>query len=223
MNICGRPLQLLAFSVFAAALAANAHAQVVDVDSAVAHMGVGAGITFNKPLSSEGSSAQGVTFVYRWHSFHSGWGPTFGLDWHSNDFNRSIGDVDAPLGTLRTRALLAGYGHTRHYGRFSASASVSGGYTFNDFSVSSGAGPAFATSGLALQSVSVGNNAVFKPEISAWYDVFRHVGVGVSAAYLLSRPDETIVTAAGSQTQRLNADTFELTVGLTFGVWRKHT
>jgi hypothetical protein len=62
-----------------------------------------------------------------------------------------------------------------------------------------------------------------RPDVSAWYDVFRHVAVGVSAAYLWSRPNETITTVTGSDTRRLNADAFELTVGVAFGVWKKHT
>jgi predicted secreted protein len=30
-----------------------------------------------------------------------------------------------------------------------------------------------------------------------------------------------MTTLAGQQTRRLNADTFELTTGITFGVWKK--
>jgi len=201
----------------------RAHAQVVDVDSAVAHMGVGSGITFNRPTSRDGNSNQGIAFIYRWHTFHSGWGPTVGLDWHGTDFDRTLGSVNAPLGTLRTRAILGGYGHTKPLGRFSTSASVSGGYSFNDFSVATAAAPAFAKGGVSLLGASTSNSVVFKPEVSAWYDVFRHVGVGISAAYFLNRPNETVTTATGAQVQRLQADAFELTAGVTFGVWKKRT
>jgi hypothetical protein len=55
-----------------------------------------------------------------------------------------------------------------------------------------------------------------------WYDVFRHVGVGVSAAYLYTRPEETLTTGNNVvQVRRLNADTWELAVGVTVGVWKK--
>jgi len=202
-------------------LAGRAHADIPDLDSAVAHMGIGAGVTFNKPTNSDGNSAQGIAFVYRWHTFHSGWGPSFGIDWHSTDFNHSFGSADAPFGTLRTRALLVGYGHTKKAGRFSASASMSGGYSFNDFSVAAAASPAFATAGVTLLGVSVGNSVVLKPEVAVWYDVFRHVGIGVSAAYLVTRPTETLTTATGAQVLHLRADEFELTAGVTVGVWKK--
>ena len=203
-------------------LATAEHANDDPVDTAVAHMGVGAGLTFIEPSSRDGQSSRGVTFVYRWHSFHSSWGPTFGFDWRSTDFNRALGSADAPFGTLRTRALLAGFGHTQHAGRFSTSVTVSGGYSFNHLSVGAAAAPAFATAGITLLGASVDNSAVVKPEVSAWYDIAKHVGIGISAAYLVTRPHETLTTATGAEVQHLRADAVELTAGLTFGVWRKH-
>jgi hypothetical protein len=119
------------------------------------------------------------------------------------------------------RALLAGFGHTRRMGRLSASASVSGGYAFNHFTVDGAAGPAFASTGTSLLGVSVNNSAIVKPEMSVWYDVVKHAGVGITAAYLMARPEEIVTTAAGSDVRHLRADAFELTVGLTFGVWTK--
>ena len=208
-------------SLCAALLAADAHAQGAPVDTVVSHMGVGVGVNFYRPSSSDGNSSEGITFVYRWHSFHSGWGPTFGLDWRTTDFNQSLGSVEAPLGSLRTRALLAGYGHTRRLGRFSASASVSGGYSFNHLSLDDRAGPAFASNGISLIGVQVNNSAVVKPEASVWYDVAKHVGVGMSVSYLVSRPEEIVTTATGEDARHLRTDTFAVTAGLTFGVWKK--
>jgi len=43
----------------------------------------------------------------------------------------------------------------------------------------------------------------------------------VSAAYLFNQPDEVIRTTAGPGTRHLNANTFALAAGLTFGVWKK--
>jgi hypothetical protein len=127
------------------------------------------------------------------------------------------------LGTLQTRALLVGYGHTKKFKRFATSANVNGGYSFSDYSVAVGARPAFASGGISLVGVSVDNSWVVRPDVSAWYDLFSHFAVGVSAAYLWSRPNETVTTAAGPDTRRLNADAFELTVGVAVGVWKKRT
>jgi hypothetical protein len=218
-----RLIRVLCLSFVAAMLATDAHAQGDLVDSAVAHVGVGAGINFYRPNSSDADSSEGIVIAYRWHAFHSGWGPTFGLDWHTTDFHQDIGPfVDAPLGSLRMRALLVGFGHTKRLGRrFTTSANLSGGYSFNRLSLDSGVSPTFSRTGISLVGVSVNDSAIVKPEVSLWYDVFRHVGVGVSAAYLFTRPDETITTALGSEVRHLNADTWEFSVGLAFGVWKK--
>jgi hypothetical protein len=98
---------------------------------------------------------------------------------------------------------------------------MSGGYAFNDFTVANDAFPTFAGSGVSLVGVHVDNSWVLKPSVSAWYDVLKHVGVGLSAAYLVARPLETITTASGIQEQHLKTDAFELTAGVTFGVWKK--
>ena len=193
------------------------------VDSAVAHAGAGAGISFIKPSSNDGQSSQGVVFVYHWHSFHSGWGPSFGVDWHSTDYTQTMGSVSTTLGTLETRALMVGYGHTKKIKRFATSANLNGGYSFNNYSVASGARPTFASGGISLVGVGVDNSWVVRPDVSAWYDVFRHMAVGVSAAYLWSRPNQTVTTVTGTDTRRLNADAFELTVGVAVGVWKKHS
>jgi len=214
------PVTIVIAALCTTVFARDARAQA-PVDSVVSHMGVGVGVNFYHPSSSDGEPSQGITFVYRWHSFHSGWGPTFGLDWRTTDFNQPVGSVDAPLGSLRMRALLAGYGHTRRLGRFSASASVSGGYSFNHLSVADGAGPAFASNGMSLIGVDVNNSLVLKPDAAVWYDVGKHTGVGISVSYLVARPEETVTTATGSDTRRLRADTFAVTAGLVFGVWKK--
>ena len=217
-----RLIRVLCFLIGAVVLATEARAQGDPIDSAVAHVGVGVGMNFYRPNDDGGKSSEGIAIVYRWHSFHSGWGPTFGIDWHTTDFDQ-LGPVDAPLGSLRMRALLAGFGHTKRLGRFTASGNVSGGYSFNRLTLDSALGSAFARTGVSLVDVRVNDSPVAKPEVSIWYDVFRHVGVGVSAAYLFTRPDETIVTSRGAEVRNINADTWELTLGVAFGVWKKPT
>jgi hypothetical protein len=215
-----RLVQVVCVSIGTTMLTTDARGQGL-VDNAVSHVGIGVGTSFYSPSSQDFKSSQGIGVAYRWHGFHSGWGPTFGLDWHSTDFNQTLGSVNAPLGTLRMRALLAGFGNTQRVGRFSASATLSGGYAFNHLTVDGGAGPAFASTGISLRGASVDNSAVIKPDVAVWYDVAKHVGVGVSAAYLVARPDATLTTATGSEVRHLRADAYELSVGLVFGVWKK--
>jgi len=222
-KISSRLIQILCFSIGAAAAATDARAQI-DLDSAVNHVGIGAGVNFYRPNDDGGRSSEGIAIVYRWHSFHSGWGPTFGIDWHSTDFEQPGLPDDALLGSLRMRALLAGLGHTKRLGhRFMTSASLTGGYSFNSVRLDNGIFPAFARTGVSLVNVRVNDSPVLKPEVSLWYDVFKHVAVGVSGAYLFNRLDETVTTVAGSDVRHINADTWELTLGVAFGVWKKPT
>jgi hypothetical protein len=218
----GRLIQVLCFCIGGAFLATNAYAQNDLVDSAVAHVGLGVGINFYRP-GGDADSSEGIVVAYRWHSFHSHWGPTFGLDWHTADFHQSVGPVDAPLGSIRMRALLAGFGTTQRISsRFTVSGNVFGGYSFNSLTADSGLGLAYARTGVSLAGVSVNNSAVAKPEVAIWYDFFRHVGVGVSAAYVFTRPDETITTAGGQvQHRSINGDTWEFSTGVVVGVWKK--
>jgi hypothetical protein len=204
------------------AIATRAHAKDGLIASAVAHVGVGAGVNFYKPTSKDADSSHGIAFVYRWNALHSGWGPTFGLDWHSTDFHQPVGDVvDVPVGSLRMRALLAGFGYKHRIHRFTALANASAGYSFNHLTVDGGMAPAFARTGVSLNDVHVNNSAIIKPSVAVWYDLFKHVGIGVSASYLFNQPDEVITTTAGSRTRQLNANTFALATGVTFGVWKK--
>ena len=165
----GALIRFFCLSFCATLLATHARAQA-PIETAVAHVGVGAGINFYDPTNSNGKTSNGLEVAYRWHSFHSGWGPTFGLDWHTNDFTEPLGSANMPLGSLRMRALLAGYGHTRHFKRLTASGSVSVGYSFNNFTVDGSARPAFARTGVALTDVRVHDSAMLKPDVAVWYE-----------------------------------------------------
>ena len=219
---CARLIQIFSLSIGILGIATSALAQDDLIDSAVAHVGVGAGVNFYRPSSDDADSSQGIVIMSRWHAFHSGWGPTFGIDWHSTVFHQPVGDVvDVPMGSLRMRALLAGYGYRHRIHRFNAVANLSAGYSFNHLIDDSGLGPAYARTGVSLIDVQVNNSWVAKPDVAVWYDLFKHVGVGVSAGYLFNKPDEVITTTAGQRTRELNANTWALAAGVTFGVWKK--
>ena len=83
------------------------------------------------------------------------------LDWHRTVFHQSVGDVvDVPMGSLRMRALLAGFGYRHRIHRFTALANASAGYSFNHLTDDSGLGPAFARTGVSLIDVHVNDSAM---------------------------------------------------------------
>ncbi len=210
----GRLIQVGSLSLAFAMVATAARAQ------SASHLGLGAGMNFYRPSSSDAERSQGVGAVYRWHSFHSGWGPTFGLDLRRTEFTQSLHGVDSPFGSVRMRSVLIGVGHTEHMGRFSVSASASGGYAFNHLSVDGGAGQAYDRAGLSLIGARIRNSAAGKAETSVWYDVGKRIGLGVSVAYLMARPVVISTTTAGSTAKHLRADALELQAGVTVGLWK---
>jgi hypothetical protein len=195
-------------------IAAGAHAQ------SASHIGLGAGVNLYRPTSTEAHRSEGVGVEYRWHSFHSGWGPTFGLDWHKTGFTQPLGPIDTPLGTIQFRTILLGIGHTQHMRRLNVSASLSGGYAMNRLALDSRANPTFELAGVSLVAARARNSAAAKPEVSVWFDIAKRLGVGVSAAYFVARPDVIIETSTGSYARRLRADALELHAGMTIGVWK---
>jgi len=185
------------------------------------HIGLGAGINLYRPSDHEAQRSQGLGIVYRWHTFHSGWGPTLTLDLHKTDFNQRLGSIDAPVGILRMNTLLAGFGRTQNMGRLSTSASVTGGYALNHLSASAGAGAAFESAGLTLNSMRVRNSPAARPEVSVWYDVAKRLGVEFSAAYFVARPELMMDTASGPLTSHLRANSLEMQVGCAVGFLKR--
>ncbi|HEX7795376.1 MAG TPA: hypothetical protein VF456_13535 [Vicinamibacterales bacterium] len=208
-----RLIHIACISLAATFVTADAVAQ--DEDPVIS---IGGGLNFYHPTNDNGHPSMGFEVVYPWHGFETRWGPTFCFDSHATDFDHTLGGLNAPLGSLSMQVLVVGYGYKRYFGQVSAEANMSGGYSFNNFSVASDAGSRFATAGVSLVGVDVDNGWVLRPDVSVSYDVLRLVAVGVSAAYLVARPHETITTFAGNQRRRLNADQFELSAEVTVGV-----
>jgi len=184
------------------------------------HLGLGAGVNFYRPTSTDAHRSNGIGLEYRWHSFHSAWGPTFGLDWHRTGFTQKLGAIDAPLGAIQFRTILLGIGHTQHMGRLNASASLSGGYSLNRFALDDRASPTFALADVSLLGARVRNSPAARPDVSVWFDVAKRLGVGVSAAYFVARPDVIVTTNSGTYTRRVRADALEWHAGMTIGVWK---
>ena len=186
------------------------------------HLGIGAGVDLFRPTDHDAQRSTGIGFVYRWHSFHSGWGPTVAFAWHDTDFNQSLDAATVPLGSLHMRAIMVGIGHTQHLGRLSVSASVIGGYAFNRLVLDGSARDSYERAGLTLLDARVRRSAAARSEASLWYDVTKRLGVEVSAGYLLARPQVVITTLGGSSSHHLRADAVELAVGIAVGLDKRH-
>lgn len=171
-----------------------------------------------------------------------GFGWELGLSWYSADLQQPVDQTSTDFGQLHVRPLLAGYGYTLRLPRRaktrpdqedSSQASSStprrrvafnarllGGYAFTSLDVHSTFVDSYSRRlDVSAVQADVANAFVLKPEVSAWIDVSRKVGLLFSAGYMLSRPQVTVTSSAGRDTRRANADVVMLTVGTVYSVF----
>jgi len=166
-----------------------------------------------------GHSAVGLL----WRIGHGGdgWGWRYGLSWYSTDLEQPVGDV-APteFGTLRVRPVLAGYGYARRIGPVLVTGRVMGGYAFNSFKLLPTFDDAYRRQlGATTVTADASNGLVVKPELSAWIDLGRKIGLHASAGYMVSRPDVTVSSSLGRDHRHINADMLTLKVGAVYSIF----
>jgi len=60
---------------------------------------------------------------------------------------------------------------------------------------------------------------VVRPEIGAWYDVGRKIGVTANVGYIVARPRLTVATPIGNDVERLRADAWSVTIGAVYKIF----
>jgi hypothetical protein len=184
----------------------------------VGRLAVGGSIgTRVAPDSTVAGDRFGIGLLWRLGQSTEGFGWEWGMNWLSSNVDRSIGGMPAfELGELHIRPLLVGYGYTHVIGQTAIKGSILGGYAFTSFEVLPS-----AVNRLGAQSLSTdaANTLVARPQVSVWHNLSRKVGVNVSGAYLIARPELTVSTALGKERQRLHADMFMLKMGLVYSVF----
>ena len=68
-------------------------------------------------------------------------------------------------------------------------------------------------------SVDISNTFVMRPEVTAWVDLTRKIGLRVSAGYTIARPNLTISSSLGDDVRRLRADVFTATIGAVYSIF----
>ena len=194
-------------------VARAAHAQ------SASHLGIGLDVDFYRPTHGElFQRSTGVGLLYRWHTFHSHWGPTFGFDWESAHFDQPVGAATVPFGSLRKQTFLVGLGYTLHLGPLVSSSNLTGGYELHRLRLDGGAVNAYGNAGLVLVGAQVRNSPAGQADTSLWFDVTKRIGIAVSAAYNVARPEIIITTATSSASHHLRTDALEYKVGLVIGL-----
>jgi hypothetical protein len=183
-------------------------------------LGVGASVAW---VSSSDPFVHGVPRLgplVRFGESREGWGTRIGLNWYEVNLDASIDDDALEFGSLRVRPFMAGYGYTRIFGPVAGSANVLLGYAFTSFSLEAAFANAYRQArGVDRVTVDVSNAFVFKPEISAWIDVSRTVGLNFSLGYLIARPGVTLDSAVGPDRHDIRGDVFMVKIGAVYAVF----
>jgi len=169
--------------------------------------------------SDEAHNSTGIGFDWRLGTGTSGWGWGFGFGWYATDLDRGIGGRTVNFGELRVRPIVASYGYTHRFRRFTATADLSAGYAFTSFSMTPEASAAIARAPERSMTTDVSNTAILKPEAGLWYDINSRFGISLDLAYIVARPNLTVTSALGRESRSLRADAFVIQTGLVYSIF----
>jgi hypothetical protein len=142
------------------------------------------------------------------------------LNWYELKFDGPVGDEMTPLGRLKIRPVMGGYGYSLRSGRVAASTTFVGGVSFNSFDEDDRARLAYARQlETTLLRISAANGLAARAELGVWFDIDDRFGLLTSVGYMLARPRITIVTGNGEEERRLRADAVKLQVGLVYAIF----
>jgi hypothetical protein len=195
--------------------ATEAHAQVDN------RLALGMSVT-NRIANSPGTSNDSdVGFELRIGHERPGWGWAYAFfGWFDLGVRRSGTSLDADLGNLRMRPVMAGYGYTRVRGRATVTADLVGGYSFNSLTLAPSAAADYqARTGARNVDGQASNAFTLKPEVQIWYDLSDRFGLRVTGGYLFARPSVTISSTLGDDIRPVHADVFLVTVGVVYSIF----
>jgi hypothetical protein len=181
---------------------------------------VGASVSRNDSGTLPIPGGSRLAVLWRLGSRDEGWGFRHGFNWYSTELDEAAVRSGLPVGKLRVRPLMAGYGYARRFGRVRVSANMLGGFALNSFSPREATGIASpAAIGADHVTVDVSNSLVLRPEVSTWIDLNGRVGLNITAGYTFTRPTVTTNGPGGIQRQRLHGDVMTVKVGAVYSIF----
>ena len=173
-------------------------------------VGLGASVRVTRPSEATLGGALAVGPLLRLRP-RNGMGPAIAFNWTNTEIE--TGPAGRPgLAAIQLRPVMAGveYGVVR--GRLAVGASAVGGYSFNRLAVDTArAGPG--------RAIAVGNSFAWRPGAVLWADVTPRVGINVFGGYLFARPKVTFASDASIATERVNAGSVVVSVGVAYWIF----
>ena len=101
------------------------------------------------------------------------------------------------------------------------SMNVLGGYAFTSFKRRDTFDVAYRAAHDVVGPIdsSSSNTFVLRPEVSIWRDLNKKLGLNVSLAYTVARPEITVTSSLGEESRRVRADMFTIRAGLVYSIF----
>ncbi len=124
----------------------------------------------------------------------------------------AAGGTQPGLATVRLRPIMVGMEYSLVSGRVSLGAGILAGYSFNRLNVDT-------TRSASSRAIAAANSFVIQPQVDAWFDLTRRVGLTLRMGYLVSRPKVTFVGGDIVSTERIPVNAVVLSAGLAYWIF----
>jgi hypothetical protein len=170
-------------------------------------LAVGAAVGWSDPRAGALLSRFSVSPLFKL-GWGRGLGPAVGLGWFHADVQPTAGAPES-LSRVNVKPVMVGVGYTMASGRVSVSPSVVAGIAFNSLTVTD-------TGTAAGVPVEVDNSLVWRPGVSAWFDLGRRMTLNVSTGYVMTRLRITILEGGRLVKRNASGDTTLVHVGVAY-------
>jgi hypothetical protein len=140
----------------------------------------------------------------------SGFGLAIGLGWFGAELRAS--GSDEPIGRIRIRPIMAGVRYTMRTLASSTSVSFVAGPALNGMSSAD-------RLGAGELAVDAANSFAWRPGVSTWFDLSSRAAFNLSAGYVITRPQLTLIDDGQVVRRRLVADTLIVRAGLAYKIF----
>jgi hyperosmotically inducible protein len=192
-------------------VAPSAELEAFEIDGSPRLLALGASMGWSRPASEALRSRTAIGPLIR---LGSGRGPgvAIGFDWFKADLMAP--DARGPrVARVNVRPVMAGLSYTFGTDRLSVSPGIVGGVAFNSLSITE-----TGAVGGAL-AVEVDNGLAWRPGVSVWFDASRRLAVNISAGYVVTTLDLTVLDAGRLAKQHTSGNTLMLRGGLAYKVF----
>jgi outer membrane murein-binding lipoprotein Lpp len=137
-----------------------------------------------------------------------GFGPAIAFNWFQTSLASESTGPDV-ISRIHVRPIMIGLGYTFGSNRISVSPSLVAGVAFNSLSVpDAGAGDRIA--------VAVGPSLVWRPGVSGWFDLNRHIALNMTVGYVVTGLRVTFVDDGRLFKQSVSGDTTIVHAGIAY-------